>query len=284
MSSVKLIRWCILLSTTATLIIFSVTHFLPNHPSQASPPIVSLSDRLDTLNLSAAQGQVGIGVMDLKTGKRWFHKGDQRFPMQSVYKLPIGIVVLKLVDAGKLSLNQQVTVSRRDFAPGLNSFLKDIKGNSGQFTVQDLLDRSVGLSDNTAVDVLIRLVGGTEKVTAMLRQINIQGIRVDRLERQVQPDCVGMTNFSSELADEQKYAAAVENIPVTVKRAALERYLSDPRDTATPEEIIDLLAKLQSRQLLQPFPLSFNTVTAFSKPVIQELSMNQTGGNVDDLG
>jgi hypothetical protein len=35
---------------------------------------------------------------------------------------------------------------------------------------------------------------------------------------------------------------------------------------------------------LQPFPLSFNTVTAFSKPVIQELSMNQTGGNVDDLG
>jgi hypothetical protein len=36
--------------------------------------------------------------------------------------------------------------------------------------------------------------------------------------------------------------------------------------------------------VLQPFPLSFSTVTAFSKPVIQELSMNQTGGNVDDLG
>ncbi len=103
--------------------------------------------------------------------------------MQSVFKLPVGIVVLKLVDAGKLSLDRPVTVSRQDFAPGQNTFLKEIEGNSGQFTVQNLLDRAVGLSDNTAVDVLIRLVGGTEKVTAMLRQMNIQGIRVDRLER-----------------------------------------------------------------------------------------------------
>jgi beta-lactamase class A len=53
-----------------------------------------------------------------------------------------------------------------------------------------------------------------------------------------------------ELADEQNYAAAVEQIPVAVKRAALEHCLSDPRDTATPREIIDPLAKLQSRQLL----------------------------------
>lgn len=170
--------------------------------------------------------------------------------MQSVYKLPVGIVILKQVDAGKLSLDQLVTVSRQDFAPLWSPIREEIKGNSRQFTVRELLERSVGVSDNTAVDVLIRLVGGTEKVTEMLQQMNIQGIRVDRLERQLQPDCVGLTNFRPELADEQKYAAAVEAIPVAVQRAALERYLSDPRDTATPKETIDLLAKLQSRQLL----------------------------------
>ncbi len=183
-------------------------------------------------------------------GKVGFATASNDFRLLSVFKLPVGIVVLKLVDEGKLSLNQSVTVSRQDFAPGRNPFLKDIQGNSEQLTVQDLLARSVGLSDNTAVDVLIRLVGGTEKVTTMLRQMNIQGIRVDRLERQLQPDTVGMTNYSAELADEQKYAAAVEKIPVAVKRAALDRYLTDPRDTATPKETIDLLARLQSRQLL----------------------------------
>lgn len=250
MFSLKSIRWCFLLSMIVGLIVLSHTHLSSANQSQSSPSIVSSFDRLNNVDLSAAQGQVGIGVMDLNTGESWFHNGDQRLPMQSVYKLPVGIVVLKQVDAGQLSLDQLVTVSRQDFAPLWSPMREEIKGNSKQFTVQELLERSVGVSDNTAVDVLIRLVGGTEKVTETLRQMNIQGIRVDRLERQLQPDCVGLTNFRPELADEQRYAAAVEAIPVAVKQAALERYLSDPRDTATPEETIDLLAKLQSRQLL----------------------------------
>lgn len=206
--------------------------------------------RLNTLDIWAAQGNVGIGVLDLNTGESWFHNGNQPFPMQSVFKLPVGIVVLKLVDEGKVSLDQLVTISRQEFAPGWSPILKEIRGNSGQFTVQDLLERSVGISDNTAADALVRLVGGTEKVTAILHQMNIRDIRVDRLEQQLQPDCVGLTNFRPELADEQKYAQAVEKIPDSVKRAALERYLTDPRDTATPEGTINLLAKLPARQLL----------------------------------
>jgi beta-lactamase class A len=250
MFSLKLIRWCFLVGAVVALTVLPHTYLSSANQSPTSPPIVSLSDRLNTVDLSAAQGQVGIGVMDLNTGERWFHNGKQRFPMQSVFKLPVGVVVLKQVDAGKLSLDQSVTVSRQDFAPLWSPLREEIKGNSGQFTVRELLERSVGVSDNTAVDVLIRLVGGPEQLTAQLRQMNISGIRVDRLERQLQPDCVGLTNFGPELADEQEYDAAVAKIPVAVKRAALERYLTDPRDTATPEEAIDLLAKLQSRQLL----------------------------------
>ncbi len=74
----------------------------------------------------------------------------------------------------------------------------------------------------------------------------------------MQPDSVGLKNFRPELANEQNYTAAVAKIPVAVKRAALvggaspseNRYLTDPRDTATPKDTIDLLAKLQSGQLL----------------------------------
>ncbi len=106
------------------------------------------------------------------------------------------------------------------------------------------------MSDNTAADALARLVGGPQKVTALLHQMNLRGIRVDRLEQQLQPDCVGLTNFRPELANEQKYKSAVEKIPAHVKQAALETYLTDPRDTATPESMVALLAKLQSHQLL----------------------------------
>ncbi len=202
------------------------------------PNPMLLQQQLNTLDVSAAQGHVGIGVLDLNTGEAWFRNGKQRFPMQSVFKLPVGIVVLKLVDAGKLSLDQLVTISRPEFAPGYSPILKEIRGNSDQFTVRNLLEHSVGMSDNTAADALVRLVGGPKRVMAILQAMNIRDIRVDRLEQQLQPDCVGMINFHPELADEQKYAAAVEQIPAAVKKAALERYLTDPRDTATPEGML----------------------------------------------
>ncbi len=204
-----------------------------------------LKGQLDNLNTSAAQAHVGIGVLDLNTGESWFRNGEQRFPMQSVFKLPLGIVILKLVDEGKLSLSQLVTISPQEFAPGYSPIMK---GGSAQFTVQYLLERSISVSDNTAADALSRLVGGPQKVTALLHQMDLRGIRVDRLEQQLQPDCVGLT-FRPELANEQKYKEAVEKIPNRVKQAALEKYLTDPRDTATPAGMVALLAKLRSHQL-----------------------------------
>ena len=208
-----------------------------------------LKRQLDNLNTSAAQAHVGIGVLDLNTGESWFRNGEQRFPMQSVFKLPLGIVVLKLVDEGKLSLSQSVTISTQEFAPGYSPIMKE-KGGSAQFTVRYLLERSIGMSDNTAADALSRLVGGPQKVTALLHQMDIRGIRVDRLEQQLQPDCVGLT-FRPELANEQKYKEAMEKIPDRVKQAALARYLTDPRDTATPAGMVALLAKLRSHQLYE---------------------------------
>ncbi|HEY9706904.1 MAG TPA: serine hydrolase, partial [Oculatellaceae cyanobacterium] len=216
----------------------------------AQPNTTRLQERLNNLDLSSAQGDVGIGVLDLDTGERWFRNGKQRFPMQSVFKLPVGIVVLKLVDEGKLSLNQTVTITREQFAPGWNPSLKEIKGDRAQFTVQYLLQQAAGNSDNTATDALVRLVGGPEQVTAILGRMNLRDVRVDRLVQQLLPDSVGLTNFGPELVDTQNYEEAVGQIPDAVKKAAMERFLTDPRDTATPEGMIDLLVKLQSRQLL----------------------------------
>lgn len=209
-----------------------------------------LQEQLNNLDIiSAAQGNVGIGVLDLNSGKSWFLNGKQRFPMQSVYKLPIAIAVLKLVDEGKISLDQLVTITPQEFAPG-SSPIKEFKSDRAQFTCKYLLERSVGISDNTAADALVRLVGGPQQVNAILGRLKIRDVRVDRLERQMQPESVGLTNFRPELADEQKFAQLVEKIPDRVKKAALEKYLTDPRDTATPEGIVDLLSKLHSNQLL----------------------------------
>ncbi|NJM71413.1 MAG: class A beta-lactamase [Scytonema sp. RU_4_4] len=209
-----------------------------------------LQERLKNLDVSAAQGKVGIGVLDLNSGQSWFLNGKQRFPMQSVYKLPSAIAVLKQVDEGKISLKQLVTIMRQDFAPGWSPIIKEFKGDRVQLPLRNILERSVGISDNTAADALVRLVGGTKQVNAILGKLQIRNIRVDRLEQQMQPESVGLKNFQPELVDEQKWAEAVQKIPDRDKKAALEKYLRDPRDTATPEAMVDLLAKLNSNQLL----------------------------------
>ncbi len=217
-------------------------------PAQSNTRL--FQERLKNLDVSAAQGKVGIGVLDLNSGQSWFLNGKQRFPMQSVYKLPSAIAVLKQVDEGKISLKQLVTITRQELAPGSSPIIKEFKGDRAQIPLRNVLERSVGISDNTAADALVRLVGGPQQVNAILSKLQIRNIRVDRLEQQMQPESVGLKNFQPELVDEQKWAEAVEKIPDSVKKAALQKYLTDPRDTATPEAMVDLLAKLNSNQLL----------------------------------
>ena len=52
-------------------------------------------------------GRIGAAVLLIETGETHGLRADERFPMQSVLKLPIGMTVLRDVDHGKLSLDQK---------------------------------------------------------------------------------------------------------------------------------------------------------------------------------
>src|SRR5438128_12466936 len=64
---------------------------------------------------SAAKGRVGVAALVLETGETVSLNPHDHFPMQSVYKLPIGMAVMKQVDAGKVRLDQKVRVTKDDF-------------------------------------------------------------------------------------------------------------------------------------------------------------------------
>src|SRR2546423_1632455 len=87
--------------------------------------IESLRGRVEQI-ARAAQGRVGATATVLETGESVALQGDQRFPMQSVYKLPIGMAVLEQVDRGALKLGQKIQVRRSDFvASGQHSPIRD---------------------------------------------------------------------------------------------------------------------------------------------------------------
>ena len=80
--------------------------------------------------------------------------------MQSVCKLPISIAILRLADAGKLSVEDKITVRKKDLVP-LHSPIKEaINGTQSDFTIRNLITRAICDSDNTACDILISHAGG----------------------------------------------------------------------------------------------------------------------------
>jgi beta-lactamase class A len=101
-------------------------------------------------------------------------------PMQSVFKLPLAIAVLHLVEQEKFTLDQAVHFEPGDrILPHVYSPLQD-KYPEGNVDVplRELLRLSVSLSDNVAADILLRLADGPEKVDAYIASLGVRGFHL----------------------------------------------------------------------------------------------------------
>jgi len=137
----------------------------------------------------AAKGRVGVAATVLETGESVSFNLHEHFPMQSVYKFPIGMTVLHQVDAGKISLGQRVRVGKSDFVrAGQRSPLRDKNPNGTELTVNELLRLMVSESDGTASDVLFKLVGGGEAVGKYLNELKVNEMVVANTEKEIGQD------------------------------------------------------------------------------------------------
>ena len=136
-----------------------------------------------------AKGRVGVAAVVLETGEAVSLNGHDHFPMQSVYKLPIGMAVLRQVDEGKLKLDQRVRVEKGDYLrQGQHSPIRDENPKGVELSVGELLRYAVSESDGTASDVLLKLVGGAEAVGKYLRGIGVGELIVANTEREIGSD------------------------------------------------------------------------------------------------
>jgi beta-lactamase class A len=153
---------------------------------RAIAPADSLQKELSKLASQARPGTLGVTVRDLETGRTWRVNADRSYPMMSVFKAPLGAAVLSEIDSGKLSLPRTVIIRRSDLmTAGVSNIAATFHGDHEAFTVRQLLAAAVSHSDNTAADVLLKLVGGPGIVTAFLRAHGIAHMRVDRSEEEI---------------------------------------------------------------------------------------------------
>ena len=192
-----------------------------------------------------SKGRLGIALMDLRDRKLWSHRGSETFPMQSVFKLPLAVAVLQQVEAGKFKLDQPITVTRKDFSLFHSPLVKAFKGERNDYPLSELIRLAAGESDNTAADLLMREIGGPQVVTRMLRDGGIQGMSIDRYERQFQPEIYGLPGFGwDQVVDEPAFRAKLKAVKPRYRIASLAKALTDKRDAATPEASAEFLEAL----------------------------------------
>lgn len=156
-------------------------------PKPAPEPNTKLQRQIEQL-AAVAKGRVGVAAEVLETGESVSLNLHEHFPMQSVYKLPISMVVLAQVDDGKLTLDQRVRVDKNDFVgSGQHSPVRDQNPNGAELSISELLRFTVSESDGTTSDVLLKLVG-VEVVSKYLSDLGINEIVVANTEKEIGKD------------------------------------------------------------------------------------------------
>jgi beta-lactamase class A len=133
-----------------------------------------------------AEGRVGAAAMLVETGEQVSWNGKERFPMQSVYKVPIVMATLKLVDDGKLSLDQMVAIFKSDLPPkAIYSPIRDAHPNGGvSLSIAELARAAIVDSDGGASDLLLKILGKDE-VMQYLRELRIADVTVATSEAEM---------------------------------------------------------------------------------------------------
>ncbi len=132
----------------------------------------------------------------------------------------------------------------RDVVSGVSEIAKHWPAQR-RFPLDQMIEWMVAQSDNTAVETLYRVGGEAPALAARFRQWKIEGLRVDRSERQCGLDRNGVEHPPP--PDQWTDALVNELIAKTnpeTRYRATQRFLVDPRDTGTPNGTVQLLARL----------------------------------------
>lgn len=143
-----------------------------------------LKNKIDSI-AKEATGTVGVSILNLETHSSLLYNGNLHLPMQSVMKFPIAITVLHEIDQGRFRLDQSIHVSKSDLAKTYSPLGDKFPEGNVDISIKELLSYMVSLSDNNACDILLKTLGGTQKVDAYIHSLGIKNISIKASEYQM---------------------------------------------------------------------------------------------------
>jgi beta-lactamase class A len=117
----------------------------------------------------------GIYAKSLETGEQIAIDADRQMETMSTIKIPLMVEAFEQIKAGKFKLTDKYTFVEADSQPGTGTIQRLDPG--AVMTVKDLLTLMIIVSDNTATEVLYRMVGGPDAVNRRMDALGLKNTR-----------------------------------------------------------------------------------------------------------
>ncbi|MFZ1873264.1 MAG: class A beta-lactamase [Chania sp.] len=127
-------------------------------------------------------GRLGVVAINTADGKTLQLNGEQRFPFCSTFKVMAASAILQHSLSNSGFMQQRIRYQKSDlvaYSPITEKHL-----DSGM-TVAELCAAALQYSDNTAVNLLMKQLGGPAAITAYARSIGDTTFRLDRWETEL---------------------------------------------------------------------------------------------------
>lgn len=161
----------------AGVVVVLVILATPAFAQPAQPPAIP-RQRLDSAIeriVRSVNATWGIYAKSIETGEEIAVDADRQMDTMSVIKIPLMVEAFQQIKDGKFTLADKYTLTKEDILPG-TGIMRSLDPGA-VLTVKDLITLMIIVSDNTATDVLYRMVGGVETVNRRMDALGLPKTR-----------------------------------------------------------------------------------------------------------
>jgi len=140
-------------------------------------------------------GVLGVAILDLTTGQKYFLHADEVLPTASSIKIAILAELYRQAQQGKIKLGDLYTLQSSDLVGG-SGIAGSLTPGVTRLTIRDVAALMISVSDNSATNIIIDHVG-MENVNAMLDSLGLTHMRLRRKMMDVKAAGEGRENIAT---------------------------------------------------------------------------------------
>lgn len=153
---------------------------IPSFANTQPIKLAYIQEKLAALE-GSSRGRIGIAAINTANNQSIQYRAEERFPFCSTSKVMGVSAILKQSMTDSHLLQQKITYTKKDIdASGYSPITKNHIARG--MKIGELCAATITYSDNTAINLLMKKLGGPKAVTAFAHSIGDTTFRLDRWE------------------------------------------------------------------------------------------------------